>query len=53
MVSKPCVVDAMKGGGDSDKSVKVVRMSFSQFLHNSQTINYDTLPFCHAPVIPA
>ena len=53
MVSKPCVVDAMKGGGDSDKSVKVVRTSFSQFLHNSQTINYDTLPSCHAPVIPA
>ena len=52
MSYKPCVVDALKGGRDSDKSIKVVRMSDSQFLHNSQSIHYDTLSSCDTLVIP-
>ena len=48
----PVIVDAMKGGRDSDKSVKVVTMSNSQLLSNSQSIYHYTFPSSYTLVIP-
>ena len=48
----PMMMDALKGGGDSDKSGKVVRVSDSQFLNYSQSIHYDGLSSFHTFVIP-